>query len=88
MKLFKKSFFISLFCFLPMVSVVSLFTEITLNVSTFLKHLFKFSGLFFGYFLLSSLLKLMKRKSKKVDLLFQMYVAIFQICYISVTPSK
>lgn len=48
MKLFKKSFFISLFCFLPMVGVVSLFTEITLNVSTFLKHLFIFSGLFFG----------------------------------------
>ena len=65
MKLFKKSFFISLFCFLPMVGVVSLFTEITLNVSTFLKHLFIFSGLFFGYFFTIFITEDYEKKIKK-----------------------
>lgn len=65
MNLFKKSFFISLFCFLPMVGVVSLFTEITLNVSTFLKHLFIFSGLFFGYFFTIFFTEAYEKKIKK-----------------------
>lgn len=65
MKLFKKSFCISLFCFLPMVGVVSLFTEITLNVSTFLKHLFIFSGLFFGYFFTIFFTEAYEKKIKK-----------------------